>query len=50
MFNITIIENLIGIINSTANVIMLYILFKRFLGFKINFITKHFLLMKLLAL
>ncbi|EFG88811.1 hypothetical protein CLCAR_1558 [Clostridium carboxidivorans P7] len=36
MFDITIIEKLVGIINSTANVIMLYILFKRFLGFKIN--------------
>ncbi|WPC39438.1 GHKL domain-containing protein [Clostridium sp. JS66] len=36
MFDITIIEKSVGIINSTANVIMLYILFKRFLGFRIN--------------
>jgi hypothetical protein len=36
VFDITIIEKLVGIITSTTSIIMLYILFKRFLGFKVN--------------
>lgn len=36
MFDINITEKLIGIITSTSSIIMLYILFKRFLGFKLQ--------------
>ncbi len=36
MSDFTIIEKLVGIITSTASIIMLYILFKRFLGFKVH--------------